>query len=181
MPINDSEILLRAAEPYDAETIFKWENDCEIWRVSETLVPFSLHTIKEFLLNNNDLSSERQLRLMIENVDKHSQIGCIDIYDYDVFNQRAGIGILIDKDFRNKGFAKKSVQLLTDYCFNTLLLNQVFIRTHIDNVISIRLFESLGFTKCAHRRQWLRTADGFIDELEYQLINNNTHGVYQSK
>ncbi|MGN0032284.1 MAG: GNAT family N-acetyltransferase [Candidatus Limimorpha sp.] len=172
MQSNNGDILLRAAEPYDAETIYNWENDREIWKVSETIVPYSLHTIKEFLLNNNDLLSQKQLRLMIEGVKGKSQIGCIDIYEYDVFNQRAGIGILIDKDFRNKGFAKKSVELLLDYCFNILLLKQIYIRTHIDNVFSIKLFESLGFIKCAHRRQWLRTADGFIDELEYQLINN---------
>ena len=62
---NDN-ITLRVAEPYDADTIFRWENDMEIWRVSDTIVPLSKHQIEQFLLNNNDLMSEKQLRMMID-------------------------------------------------------------------------------------------------------------------
>jgi len=171
--LASNDILLRTAEPYDAECIYRWENDRNVWRVSETLAPYSMHQIEQFLLNNNDLTSEKQLRLMIETADGKTRIGCIDIYDYDVFNERAGIGILINEDFRNKGFAKDAVEIVKDYCFNTLILKQLYILTFIDNVESIRLFESAGFERCGHRKQWLKTPDGFVDQLEYQLINTN--------
>lgn len=173
---KNENIILRVAEPYDAETIFRWENDMEIWRVSDTIVPFSLHQIEQFLLNNNDLISERQLRLMIDDIRSGDTVGCIDLYDYDSFNERAGIGILIDKRHRGKGYAKQAVALIIDYCFKTLLLKQLYVLTLATNTESMLLFESLGFERCGLRRQWCKTGSGFIDQIEYQYINERHNG-----
>lgn len=170
MFLKNDIVSLRVAEPYDADHIYRWENDSEIWRDSETNVPFSKHQIEQFLLNNNDLVSEKQLRLMIEDAKNGDIVGCIDIYDYDGFNARAGIGILIDKNFRNKGYAKNAVKLLMDYCFKVLILNQIYILTLTTNTDSIHLFESLGFEKCGVRKQWYKTPSGFVDQIEYQYI-----------
>ena len=159
------------AEPNDADNIYRWENDMQVWRDSETRVPFSMRQIEQFLLNNNDLVSEQQLRLMVEDTQNGAQVGCIDLYDYDEFNSRAGIGILIDEKYRGQGYAKNAIKLLLEYCFNTLLLNQIYILVLATNVESMLLFESLGFERCGVRKQWYKTADGFIDQVEYQYIN----------
>ena len=159
------------AEPNDADNIYRWENDMQVWRDSETRVPFSMRQIEQFLLNNNDLVSEQQLRLMVEDAQNGAQVGCIDLYDYDEFNSRAGIGILIDEKYRGQGYAKNAIKLLLEYCFNTLLLNQIYILVLASNVESMLLFESLGFERCGVRKQWYKTADGFIDQVEYQFIN----------
>lgn len=171
MFIKNDKVALRVAEPNDAVIIFSWENDMQVWRDSETRVPYSLRQIEQFLLNNNNLYSEKQLRLVIEDIQNGQPIGCIDIYDFDDFNSRAGLGILIDEKYRGQGFAKKAIELLLDYCFNTLLLNQVYALTLATNINSIKLFESLGFKRCGERKQWYKTADGFIDQIEFQYIN----------
>ena len=173
---KNENITLRVAEPYDADTIFRWENDMEIWRVSDTVVPFSKHQIEQFLLNNNDLMSEKQLRLMIDDNQSGDTVGCIDLYDFDNFNERAGIGIMIDKSQRGKGYAKQAVKLLSEYCFNTLLLKQLYVLTLASNTENMLLFESLGFERCGVRKQWCKTAKGFIDQVEYQYINENHNG-----
>ena len=173
---KNENITLRVAEPYDADVIFRWENDMEIWRVSDTIVPFSKHQIEQFLLNNNDLVSEKQLRMMIDDNLSGDTVGCIDIYDYDEFNERAGIGIMIDKDHRGKGYAKQAITLLLDYCFNTLLLNQLYALVMASSTESILLFESLGFERCGVRKQWCKTASGFVDQVEYQYINKRRNG-----
>lgn len=170
MFIKNDIVTLRIAEPHDAELIYRWENDMEVWRDSETRVPFSRMQIEEFLLNNNDLMSMKQLRLMIEDTQNGAQVGCIDIYDYDEFNSRAGFGILIDKKYRGKDYAKNAISLLLEYCFNTLLLNQIYALVLETNVNSIKLFESLGFVRCGVKKQWYKTADGFVDQIEYQYI-----------
>lgn len=170
MFIKNDIVTLRIAEPHDAELIYRWENDMDVWRDSETRVPFSRMQIEEFLLNNNDLMSMKQLRLMIEDRQNGAQVGCIDIYDYDEFNSRAGFGILIDEKYRGKDFAKNAISLLLEYCFNTLLLNQIYALVLKTNVNSIKLFESLGFVRCGVKKQWYKTADGFVDQIEYQYI-----------
>ena len=164
-------VSLRVAEPNDAENVYRWENDMQVWRDSETRVPYSMRQIEQFLLNNNDLVSERQLRLMIEDTQNGTVVGCIDIYDYDEFNARAGFGILIDQKYRGQGYAKNAIVLLLDYCFNTLLLNQIYTLVLATNLESLLLFESIGFERCGVKKQWYKTADGFIDQVELQYIN----------
>ena len=171
MFIKNDIISLRIAEPNDAENIYRWENDMHIWTDSDTRVPISMRQIEQFLLNNNDLMSEKQLRLMIEDAKNGAQVGCIDIYDYDEFNLRAGFGILIDEKYRGKGYAKNAIKLLSEYCFNTLLLNQIYALVLASNIESMFLFESLGFERCGVRKQWCKTSEGFIDQIEYQYIN----------
>lgn len=166
-------IILRAAEPQDAKLIYNWENDQEIWKVSETYMPYSMYQIEEFLLNNNDLFSVRQLRIMIEKKSGRNCIGCIDIYDFDPIHLRAGIGILIQKEYRKLGYAKEALELIINYCFNVLLLKQLYCLIDILNTDSINLFRKIGFQQCGHRKDWIKTNNGFIDELEFQYINNN--------
>lgn len=168
---QNENIIIRAAEPKDASLIYKWENDQEIWRVSETYMPYSLYQIEEFLLNNHDLFSVRQIRFIIERKDDNNNIGCIDLYDFDPIHMRAGIGILLQKDFRKQGYAKEALQLILDYCFKTLMLKQVYCLIDVLNTDSINLFTKVGFVQCGLRKEWIRTPEGFIDEIELQYIN----------
>ena len=171
MFIKNEKILLRSAEPEDAELIYGWENDRSVWRVSGTHSPYSRFQIEQFLLGNNDIAANKQLRLMIDCIDSHTSVGCIDIYDYDPINERASLGILIDAAHRRQGYAKVAISLCVEYLFNDLLLHQVHCCIDELNVESQQLFLSQGFEPCGRRKEWIRTAEGFLDELEYQLVN----------
>lgn len=173
MFIKNDTITLRCAEPEDAERIFLWENDRDIWRVSGTHVPFTRFQIEQFLLSNNDLFSMKQLRLMIDLNATGESIGCIDIFDYDGINQRAGLGILIDQKHRQQGWAKAALCLCVDYLFHDLMLHQVYCSIDETNDESQRLFTSQGFTLCGKRKDWIKTVLGFIAVFEYQRININ--------
>lgn len=174
MFIKNDTIALRCAEPEDASQIFLWENDRDIWRVSGTHVPYTLFQIEQFLLNNNDLTSQRQLRLMIDLTESGQAIGCIDIFDYDLINQRAGLGILIDKAFRQQGYAKAALALCIEYLFNNVLLHQVYCSIDETNLESQQLFVGQGFELCGRRKEWLKTAEGYLDVFEYQLIKHRS-------
>ena len=171
MFIKDEIIALRCAEPEDAERIYRWENDRDIWRVSGTHVPFTRFQIEQFLLSNNDLFSQKQLRLMIDLNEIGESIGCIDIFDYDSINQRAGLGIMIDKDYRKQGYAKAAIALCIDYLFKDVLLHQVYCSIDKTNTESQKLFIGQGFELCGRRKDWLKTSEGFLDVLEYQLMS----------
>ena len=171
MFIKNDTIALRCAEPEDAALVYRWENDRENWRVSGTYVPYTQFQIEQFLLGNNDLFSQKQLRLMIDLANGSQPIGCIDIFDYDAINERASVGILIDKDFRHQGYAQAALGLCIEYLFEDLMLHQVYCVVDESNVESQQLFEKQGFVQCGRRKEWIRTAEGFLDELEYQLIN----------
>lgn len=168
-------ILLRAPEPADIDIIFRWENDTRIWHLGNTLAPYSRFAIEQFVLNtDNDIFSSKQLRLII---DWHSSdngtitVGSIDLYDFDPFHKRAGIGILIDESARRKGFAIEALNLLIEYCFNTLNLHQLYCNIEQSNKESISLFSKAGFTACGTKKEWLFREGQWTDELMFQLVN----------
>ena len=171
MFIKNDTIMLRCAEPEDAELVFRWENDRDIWRVSGTHVPYTRFQIEQFLLGNNDLTSQKQLRLMIDLIESGKSIGCIDIFDYDSFNGRAGLGILIDKAFRQQGYAKAALALCIEYLFHDIMLHQVYCSIDETNTVSQQLFVGQGFELCGKRKDWIKTAEGYLDVFEYQSMS----------
>lgn len=170
MPDTPGNIRLRALEPSDLEVLYIWENDPDVWRVSGTLSPISRERLAHFIEEQSyDIYTTRQMRLIIEA--EGMIVGSLDIFDFDPQNRRFGIGILIYEDnYRRKGYAKEVITEVVKYGRNTLDLKQIWATIAADNIASIALFESCGFTKCAHRKEWLNRGGEFIDELEYQLI-----------
>ncbi len=166
-------IKLRAPEPEDLDLLYDWENDPETWLVSSTLSPFSKYTLRKYIENSNKSVFETgQIRFMIIIGDSGKTIGTVDIFDFDPFNLRAGVGILIaEKDERRKGFARMALQCVLDYCFNHLKLHQVYCNITEENKPSVSLFEKLGFIKIGVKKDWLREKDGFSNELLYQIIS----------
>lgn len=174
--LGNNSIQLRAPEPSDIDILYIWENDTDIWQLSNTLVPFSKQTMKDFVESINiDIYQAKQQRFMIDSVDKSGKrntIGTIDLFDFDPFNNRAGIGILIDKKSRNKGYASSALKILIDYSFDILQLHQVYCNINVDNKVSINLFEKHGFLLSGQKKAWSKTLFGWKDELFFQLLNS---------
>jgi diamine N-acetyltransferase len=169
------QIVLRALEPTDIDRLFRWENDRSIWAISNTLIPFSRYILQKYLDNAHlDIYQTKQLRLMIDVLDEKKTpqtVGAIDLFDFDPFHLRAGVGILIaDEKHRRQGIATESLKALIDYASNTLLLHQLYCNIGISNEASLRLFRNLGFRDVGVKRQWLKTSQGFEDEVLLQLI-----------
>ncbi|MCT4644385.1 MAG: GNAT family N-acetyltransferase [Carboxylicivirga sp.] len=169
--MQEEEIALRALEPEDIDVLYQWENNMDIWEVSNTLTPFSKYQLKKYIKQAQlDVYQTKQLRLIIELETSKTILGMIDLFDFDAFHQRGGVGIIIHKEFRQRGFAKEALSLFANYCFNNLGLHQLYANISITNTASIALFESVGFELSGTKKQWRKTKDGFIDECIYQLI-----------
>ena len=169
------EINLRAPEPEDLELLYEWENNTSYWIISSTIVPFSKYTLKRYLENSHKTIYETgQLRLMIDHISDGRTIGTIDLFDFDPFHKRAGVGILIaDEAYRRKGFASMALKCLVDYCFGTLQLHQLYCNILSNNSESIDLFKKMGFAEAGIKKDWVKTSDGYIDEHLFQLMNSS--------
>ena len=172
-------VILRAMEPEDIDLLYRWENDMSIWNVSNTLAPFSRHILQKYIETSHlDIYQTKQLRLMIDYIhdeeNKCRTVGMIDLFDFDPYHNRAGIGILIgDASDRGKGIAGLALKNLIHYAFNTLKLHLLYCNIEATNEASINLFKKFGFEICGQKKQWLKTLDGFDDEYLLQLINNH--------
>ncbi|MDD3877498.1 MAG: GNAT family N-acetyltransferase [Bacteroidales bacterium] len=167
-------IRLRAMEYNDIDMLYNWENDRSLWHLSGTLKPFSRYVLEQYILNSHlDIFEQKQLRLMID-VEKENcsavTVGCIDIFDFDPANLRAGIGLYIADNQRGKGIASEALKEVIVYAKNTLHLHQLYCSIITDNEGSIRVFEKAGFVKTGERLQWIRKDTNWANEYFYQLI-----------
>ena len=121
--LEGKDLILRALEPADIDFLFEWENNEKLWHLSNTIAPFSRFVLEQYILNSHrDIYTNKQLRLMIDikNEDANNPIGSIDLFDFDPINKRAGIGVLITEENRNKGYASEALEMLIEYCFSKL-------------------------------------------------------------
>lgn len=176
---NDT-IKLRAPEQSDIDLLYIWENNMEIWKVSNTITPFSRFVLKKYIETAHlDIWDTKQLRLIIEAKDQSSlmfvPVGLIDLFDFDPFHLRAGIGILIaNAEFRQKGYATEALKLMIRFSFETLQLHQLYCNISSDNTISLQLFSNVGFEVIGVKKGWLKKVSGWQDEIMLQLINPNS-------
>ncbi len=170
------EIRLRALEPEDLELLYRWENNETYWLISNTMKPYSKYTLRRYLENSHrSIYETGQMRFMIDHIKDNVTIGTIDIFDFDPYHRRAGLGILIaNEDYRRKGYASMSLRCLIDYCFKTLQLHQLYCGILSNNNESMDLFRKQGFVETGVRKEWIKTSDGYLDEHLFQLINNGS-------
>jgi diamine N-acetyltransferase len=172
--IEGEGIVLRALEPEDVDLLYEWENDMKLWVVSNTLTPFSKYQLKKYIESSKlNLFQTKQLRLMVDAVEdgKEFTVGMIDLFDFEPFHGRGGVGIVIHSDYRGKGYAKKALNTFVDYCFGYLHLHQLYANILSDNEASIALFSSVGFDFSGRKKEWIKTFSGYVDELFFQKIN----------
>lgn len=169
--LKNKHISLRALERGDLPYLYQLENKESAREYGDSLMPHSKYVLKEFITNaDKDIYVTKQLRLVIEHNESCEAIGMIDLFDFSPQHQRAGVGIWIDDDYRQKGFAREALESLSTFAFDTLMVNQLFCHINQDNLASIKLFKNVGFSEIGVLKQWTRTKSGFQDVTVFQMI-----------
>ena len=162
--LNDGTIYLRALEPDDAAILYEWENDPSVWQYGDRRAPLSMTQLRDYALNYDaDPIRAGQLRLVVALCATDEAVGCIDLYEIDATNARAGVGVLTEKGRRGKGYALRALQLLCRYARVTLSLHQLWCNVSEENTASRGLFKKCGFETCGRLRSWLRRGDRYAD------------------
>ena len=155
MFLKGDTVFLRALEPSDADLLYRWENNRDLWSVSFTQIPFSKFILEEFVNSaHQDIYTNKQLRLMVNHISSQETIGIVDLFEFDSQHLRCGVGIYINEAYRANGFAHECVALIKDYCFKTLLLKQLYVHVNESNTASFSLFEKAGFEKSGLKKCW---------------------------
>jgi len=165
-------IKLRALEPEDLDVFYKWENDTTLWSWGCTLSPYSRYELRQYILSAKDIYESKQLRFVMEYKQENKAIGMIDLYDFEPLHKRAAVGILIDKEYQNKGLGGEALSLLCRYSFSFLKLHQLYAFIPVNNERGKRLFLRSGFKENGILHDWLQAVDGYEDVLIVSLIAN---------
>lgn len=164
-------VSLRPLEAEDLDFLYELENDPAVWAVSDTLVPVSRFTLRQYLSSASaDFFEVRQLRLVLEETATGAAAGTVDIFGFEPLHQRAGIGITVLARYRRRGLAQAALALLVPYARQVLRLHQLHCTIAADNRASLRLFRQAGFRRVGVRQAWLRGPGGWLDAVEMQLL-----------
>ena len=153
MNIEGRTIRLRAVEPEDADLMYVWENDCDVWAQDGVNRALCDNLIDDAVLGNDytkpvtreqlrsimTLLCDGQLRLIIETLLSSKPVGAIDLFEYDPIHRRAGVGILIyERSDRGRGYASDALEALCRYAHDTLRAHQPWCDVGADNEASLR-------------------------------------------
>lgn len=158
-------LRLRKLEPTDLPFLYQWENDVSAWADGANHNPLSQQDLRDYIANTTgDLYRDGQLRLIIEsNSPQNSMtIGCIDLFDLDIRNRRAAIGMYIAPEFRGQGFGAEAVKALENYAFGHLNLRLLYAVIATDNEPCSRLYKSLDYVPSSILEGWTLESDAIL-------------------
>ncbi|MCH5226844.1 MAG: GNAT family N-acetyltransferase [Muribaculaceae bacterium] len=159
--LHSNRLHLRALEPADADFMYEVENDAQAWRYSDTIAPLSRKILRDYALTYDaDPFTAGQLRLIITEKDTNQPVGIVDLYEVSQRHQRAFIGIYICENFRRKGYAEETLELIEDYAHNTLHLHQLGVKVEDGYTKGEDLFQNRGYVLKGNLEDWLSTPDG---------------------
>jgi len=139
-----SNTSLRLLENTDLDFLFESDNNPKNKKFNKFISTTSRQLLKDYIKNAQaDISVYNQIRFVVEN--KNIQIGLIDLFEYNPEKKNAGVGIIINSEFRNKNFGSNALKIIIDYSFQKLDLIFLFANIKSENKHSINLFEKFGF------------------------------------
>lgn len=168
--LSNDIITLRALEPTDLDTLYRWENDTALWAVSDTVAPYSREALWHYLEQyTGDIYAQRQLRLMITLADG-TPAGTVDYLNFDPLNNRAELGLFIAPEHRGKGLGRQALDMLTAYSREHIGLRQLYVFIAIDNVVCLKLFEDYGYRRVGTINSWVKRGSTYRDVALLQMV-----------
>jgi diamine N-acetyltransferase len=161
-------VTLRRPKLLDLDQLILWENNLDNSLFSENPIFYTTEQIEEFLNSDQDIFSDGQIRFMIDF--GGISVGCVDLFEYDIVNSRAGVGIFMDEKFRNMGIAREALSLLKFICIKDYFISNLHANILHTNKASIQLFERAGFTKNGVKEHWIRTENSMLDVWFFQCF-----------
>lgn len=135
-------ISLRSLIDSDLDFLQKIENNVSLWKYGSEQKIYTRDELKSYIQNSDTpLQIAKQYRYVIDY--KTIPVGFIDLFNFK--ENEVSIGIIVDKEYQNRGFAKESLSLLSKYCFVYLNIIQLKCSIDVSNKKSNYLFLSSGF------------------------------------
>lgn len=156
-------VKIRKIEPSDLPFLYQWENDASVWADGSNHNPLSQQDLRDYITSTTgDIYRDGQLRLIIEEQSPVTTCGCVDLFDFDVRNRRAAIGMYVSPGMRGKGVGKEALALLEEYAFSHLRLRVIYAVISSRNTACATLFRNAGYTPSSPLTNWTLEGDAIL-------------------
>ena len=152
----------------DAEKFAKWFNDFKTTDyIGMSAKIMTLEKEKEYIANHMD----DEASLNIVTLDKDKLIGTVGLEHIDHVNMTATLGIFIgDEKEREKGYGTEAINLILDYGFNYLNLNNIKLDLMSFNERALKCYQKCGFKEYGRRRKCKFINGKYYDSIEMDIL-----------
>lgn len=142
------EIKIRPIHIKDAESINKLRR---MPGVFENIlgVPSESEKTSEHFISNIDSNSHQFVAVYKNDSGEETVVGSagISVHTSPRLRHCAGFGIMIHRDFQDKGVGSRLIETVLDMADNWLMLVRVELTVYVNNEKAIHLYEKYGFKK----------------------------------
>jgi len=182
MKLVTKRLTIRPIKPEDKNEVFEYRSDREVNKY-QGWIPANLPEVETFIgkLSGHINEPGTWFQFVIIENEIQKIIGDLGIHFIDKEGKQAEIGITLNKDFQNKGYATESVKKVIDYLFKDLNKHRIIASVDPENKNSIRLLERIGFRKEAHFVESLFINGMWVDDLIYAMLEKDWEKLIQCK
>ncbi len=167
-------VYLSPVNPEDNEKYVEWLNNLELsLNLTMATKVISLSQEKEILEN---MSKEGYNFAIVES-ENDQLIGNCGLMDVDFIHGTAELGIFIgDSEYWNNGYGTETINLILDYGFNILNLNNIMLKVHSFNKRALKCYEKCGFKEIGKRRNAFIVGDNKYDDIFMDILADEFEG-----
>lgn len=169
-------IYLSPRNNEDVEKFTEWLNDFETTDyIGRSAYITTLNGERQYFEENMN----KNYNFFIVTLEDDKLIGTIGLEQYDFINRTATLGIFIgDKDYRSKGYGAEAINLILDYGFNYLNLNNIKLNLMSFNERALKCYQKCGFKEYGRRRECKFINGKYYDSIEMDILASEFEGNY---
>ena len=172
MNISTERLVLRGIRISDAEPIFKYRSNPQIYKF-QLWKPQKLEEVKEFIYRKiakipNTPDTWYQLVILFRETDE--LIGDIGIHFIDTDNLQVEIGFTLSLEYQCKGYATEAIVGVINYLFSNLRKHRITASVDPRNTKSIALLERIQMRKEAHFKKSFWFNNEWADDIVYAIL-----------
>lgn len=171
---QDDKVRLRAIQPEDWEGDYISKFDTPARRLLECAIelPPTISGSKKFAEENTDFASTNGRIMFTIEILEGKSIGGINLNSIDERNGTFSIGIVIDKEYRGKGYGTSAMKILLKYAFLERRLNKFNDYVLEGNEGSAKMMKKLGCVQEGVRRQVVYINGQYLDFIMFGLTKD---------
>jgi len=173
LPLRTDRLVVRAMLPTDAHTVAAYRNDPDIAAMQDWDMPYTVeraHAMLAQQADRHDLQPGDWTSLALE-LDGEL-IGDVAVR-LDDTGSVAEIGYTLRREFHGHGYAREAVAAAVDHVIATTDVHRFEASLDPQNVASMRVLESIGFTFDSLTRQSYFMRGEWYDDLRYALLRDD--------
>jgi ribosomal-protein-alanine N-acetyltransferase len=166
-------LLLRKMSLDDAEDVFKFSKDPEVFRYVGGKVHQKIEDSRKFL---NEISEKYEAREIIKWGIFHKKdrklIGDCGFIKLEIKQFRAEVDYLLSREYWNQGLTTEAVKEIIRFGFEQMRLNRIQAICEVANTASARVMEKAGMQYEGTLREYIQYEGKPLDMKMYSILRN---------